>query len=262
MKRLAILTSGGDSPGTNAAIEAVVRHAHREGAEVLGVRHGFAGLAAGDLAPLSLADVDGIAARGGTVLGTSRDRTVGEAEGRERILATIRRDGIHDTAQAIPGRMFVLETLGGHTGHIALAVAETVCADLVLLPEFPLDLDYGAARMAAAVASRGYALAVASEGAGDVHAMTAYLAEAAGHRARLTSIGHAQRGGPPSFLDRWLAERFGALAVERLLAGERGLMTACSGYCVHTVALSWVAAGLKSPDGVAYRRLNGLDVAD
>ncbi|NLT41276.1 MAG: ATP-dependent 6-phosphofructokinase [Anaerolineae bacterium] len=322
MMRLAILTSGGDSPGTNAAIEAVVRHARQEGAEVLGIRHGFAGLAAGDLSPLTVSDVDGIGARGGTVLGTSRDRTVGEAEGRERIATTLRReridglvllggdgsirhggrslndmgvacvaipctidndvpetdrslgfdtacnraialaDGIRDTAQALPGRMFVLETLGGQTGHIALAVAETVYADLVLLPEFPLDLDYGAARMAAAVASRGYALAVASEGAGDVHAMTAYLAEAAGHRARLTTIGHAQRGGPPSYLDRRLAAEFGALAVERLLAGETGLMTACSGYHVHTVDLGWVAAGQKSPDAAAYRRLNGMEVAD
>lgn len=318
MTRLAILTSGGDSPGTNAAIEAVVRHAQRQGAEVLGVRRGFAGLAAGDLAPLGLEEVDGIAARGGTVLGTSRDRTVAEAEGRDRILAVVRRegidgvvllggdgsirhgatalnelgvacvaipctidndvpatdrtlgfdtacnravglaDGIRDTAQALHGRMFVLETLGGSTGHIAVAVAEAIHADLVLAPEVTLDLDYAAARMSAAVARQGYGLAVASEGAGDVHAMATYLAEAAGHRMRLTTIGHAQRGGSPGYVDRWLAERFGLLAVERLLAGAGGCMTASRGLQIEPVTLVQVVLGNRSLDLSTYRAINGL----
>ncbi len=318
MTRLAILTSGGDSPGTNAAIEAVVRHARRQGAEVLGVRRGFVGLAAGDLFPLTVEDVDGIAARGGTVLGTSRDRAVGEADGQERMRAVVRSesidgiivvggdgsirygatalsdmgtacvaipctidndvpetertlgfdtacnraiglaDGIRDTAQALHGRMFVLETLGGSTGHIAVAVAEAVHADLVLVPEVTLDLDYGAARMAAAVARQGYALAVASEGAGDVHAMAAYLGEAAGHRVRLTTLGHAQRGGAPGYLDRWLAERFALLAVERLLAGRGGCMTACHGLRVEAVPLAKVAAGQRKLDLITYRDINGL----
>ncbi|MGQ9554664.1 MAG: 6-phosphofructokinase [Anaerolineae bacterium] len=318
MTRLAILTSGGDSPGTNAAIEAVVRRAATEGAQVLGAERGFAGLAAGHLRPLTLADVDGISARGGTVLGTSRDRTIAEAEGQQRLLQTLEHervggvvllggdgsirhgattmrdlglpcvsipctidndvpgtdrslgfdsacnraialaDGIRDTGQALHGRLFVLETLGGNTGFIALAVAEAVHADLVLLPEYSLDLDYAAQRLRTACEEHGYALAVASEGAGDVHGMATYLAEAAGHRLRLTSLGHAQRGGPPTFLDRWLARRFGEAAVAALLRGQGGVMTACRGYEIGLVPLDEVVQGQKAPERALYDAINGL----
>ncbi|HTV50302.1 MAG TPA: ATP-dependent 6-phosphofructokinase [Steroidobacteraceae bacterium] len=72
MKRLAVLTSGGDAPGMNAAIRAVVRTAVAGGLEVLGVRHGYAGLIGGDFLPLGRRDVGGIIDQGGTLLGTSR----------------------------------------------------------------------------------------------------------------------------------------------------------------------------------------------
>lgn len=72
MKRVAVLTSGGDAPGMNAAIRAVVRTGVSLGLEMLGVRHGFTGLIAGDFIPLGPRSVGGIIQRGGTVLGTSR----------------------------------------------------------------------------------------------------------------------------------------------------------------------------------------------
>jgi len=72
MKRVAVLTSGGDAPGMNAAIRAVVRTGVSLGFEVLGVRHGYTGLIGGDFVPLGPRDVGGIIQRGGTVLGTSR----------------------------------------------------------------------------------------------------------------------------------------------------------------------------------------------
>ncbi len=72
MKRLAVLTSGGDAPGMNAAIRAVVRTGVSLGFDVLGVQHGYTGLIAGDFMPLGPRDVGGIIERGGTVLGTSR----------------------------------------------------------------------------------------------------------------------------------------------------------------------------------------------
>lgn len=72
MKRMAVLTSGGDSPGMNAAIRAVVRVGMSLGAEVVGVRRGFAGLIAGEFLPLDARLVGGIIQRGGTVLGTAR----------------------------------------------------------------------------------------------------------------------------------------------------------------------------------------------
>ncbi len=72
MKRIAVLTSGGDAPGMNAAIRAVVRTGLAHGLEVFGIRHGYRGLIAGDFVSLGARDVGGIIERGGTVLGTSR----------------------------------------------------------------------------------------------------------------------------------------------------------------------------------------------
>jgi 6-phosphofructokinase 1 len=72
MKRLAVLTSGGDAPGMNAAIRAVTRMGLSLGWQVYGVRHGFSGLIKGELEPLGARDVGGIMQRGGTVLGSAR----------------------------------------------------------------------------------------------------------------------------------------------------------------------------------------------
>jgi 6-phosphofructokinase 1 len=72
MKRVAVLTSGGDAPGMNAAVRAVVRVGAARQFEVFGVRCGYTGLIAGDLLPLGVRDVGGIIGRGGTILGTTR----------------------------------------------------------------------------------------------------------------------------------------------------------------------------------------------
>jgi 6-phosphofructokinase 1 len=72
MKRIAVLTSGGDAPGMNAAIRAVVRTGIAHDLEILGVRHGFVGLVAGSIVPLGPRDVGGIIQRGGTILGSTR----------------------------------------------------------------------------------------------------------------------------------------------------------------------------------------------
>jgi len=71
-KRIAIVTPGGDAPGQNAAIRAVVRMAADRGWESLGVRYGYAGLVAGDFVQLGIRDVGGIIQRGGTILGSRR----------------------------------------------------------------------------------------------------------------------------------------------------------------------------------------------
>jgi 6-phosphofructokinase 1 len=72
MKRIAVLTSGGDAPGMNAAIRAVVRTGIAHNLEILGIRHGFAGLVTGSIVPLGPRDVGGIIQRGGTILGSTR----------------------------------------------------------------------------------------------------------------------------------------------------------------------------------------------
>lgn len=72
MRSIAVLTSGGDAPGMNAAIRAVVRSGIDKGWEVFGIRHGYAGLAVGNIIPLGARDVGGIIQRGGTILGSAR----------------------------------------------------------------------------------------------------------------------------------------------------------------------------------------------
>ncbi len=90
MKRLAVLTSGGDAPGMNAAIRAVVRTGAFMGLEVLGVRHGYVGLIAGDFSPLGPRDVGGIIERGGTILGTSRCAAFLAEAGQQRAVQQLR----------------------------------------------------------------------------------------------------------------------------------------------------------------------------
>ena len=72
MQRIAVLTSGGDAPGMNAAIRAVVRTGLENGWEVFGVRHGFSGLISDEFVPLGARDVGGIIQLGGTMLGSAR----------------------------------------------------------------------------------------------------------------------------------------------------------------------------------------------
>jgi 6-phosphofructokinase 1 len=82
MKRIGILTSGGDAPGMNAAIRAIVRTAVQKGLDVFGVRNGYGGLMSGDFFPLGTRDVGGIIQRGGTILGSSRSPEFATEKGR------------------------------------------------------------------------------------------------------------------------------------------------------------------------------------
>lgn len=84
MKRIAVMTSGGDSPGMNAAVRAVVRAGVANGLEVYGVRQGYEGVIQGDFKPMGPRDVSGILGRGGTILQTARCKEFYEDEGRER----------------------------------------------------------------------------------------------------------------------------------------------------------------------------------
>lgn len=100
--RIALLTGGGDSPATNAAIRAVVKKAGEDGHEVFGVHNGWAGMVANDMNPLDPSAVSGILPRGGTVLGTSRTNPFKQEGGPEAIRATVQGRGI-DAVVAIGG---------------------------------------------------------------------------------------------------------------------------------------------------------------
>ena len=318
MKRIGILVSGGDAPGVNSVIEAATRCLVSNGAEAWGINGGFAGLLAGRLQRLEPTVLVGAGARGGALLGTSRERVLAEANAPERLRqvwvdfqldgllimggdGTIRQaskillewgypllaipctidndvpltgqtlghdsacnralpmmDAIRDTATALSGRLFALETLGGHTGHIAIAVAFAAQADAVCVPEIEIDAVRLGKRLAAAVEERGYGLCVIGEGIGDVPHFCTVLADSAGHRIRLTSMGHAQRGGPPSFFDRRLARAWGELAVTQLLAGFSGHMLVWRAGTTGLVPLSEVfTAPPRAIDMERYVLVNG-----
>jgi len=139
LKKIAVLTSGGDAPGMNAAVRAVTRAALAKGWDVSGVRNGFAGLVSGALEHLAARDVGGIIQHGGTVLGSARSPEFREAEGRARALANLAASGI-DALVVIGGN-------GSQTGSATLAregfavvgVASTIDNDL-----YGTDISIGA----------------------------------------------------------------------------------------------------------------------
>ena len=128
--RIGILTGGGDCPGLNAVIRAIVRKSVQAGDEVVGFRDGWRGVLEGDTVPMDLASVRGILPRGGTVLGTSRTNPYALEGGADRVLATLERLGV-DALIPIGGE----DTLGVATklaeaGVRVVGVPKTIDNDL------------------------------------------------------------------------------------------------------------------------------------
>jgi len=94
MKRIGVLTSGGDAPGMNAAIRAVVRTGISKGWEVMGIRNGYSGLLNNNMAAMGARDVGGIIQQGGTVLGSSRCPEFKTEEGRKKALRNLEKNGV------------------------------------------------------------------------------------------------------------------------------------------------------------------------
>ncbi|MHB1004965.1 MAG: ATP-dependent 6-phosphofructokinase [Chloroflexota bacterium] len=130
MRRIAVLTSGGDAPGMNAAIRAVVRTGIEHGWDVYGVHHGYAGLIAGNMSTLGARDVGGIIQRGGTFLGSARSAEFKTEAGRRQALRQLAQRDI-DALAVIGGN-------GSQSGACALAqmgfpvvgIASTIDNDL------------------------------------------------------------------------------------------------------------------------------------
>jgi 6-phosphofructokinase 1 len=119
MKRIAVLTSGGDAPGMNAAVRAVVRAAAHHNVEVFGVQRGYQGLIDGDVAPLGPRDVSGIINLGGTILRTARCKPFYEAEGRATAAETLKAKGIEG--------LVVIGGDGSYRGAAALHEEHGIC---------------------------------------------------------------------------------------------------------------------------------------
>jgi 6-phosphofructokinase 1 len=94
MKNIAVLTSGGDAPGMNACVRAVVKSCLSRGIVPFGIMDGFQGMIEGRIRKLSYNDVDNIIHRGGTVLGTARSKEFMTDEGRAKAVASLKKNGI------------------------------------------------------------------------------------------------------------------------------------------------------------------------
>lgn len=287
MKRLAVLTSGGDSPGMNAAIRAVVRAGVYHGVEVLGVYRGYQGLIEGDFVELEVRSVAKILGRGGTILKSARCsefRTMeGRAKAAERLmergvggLVVIGGDGTFTGAKflseehgipviGVPGtidndlggtdftigfdtaintvveavdkirdtadshnRLFFVEVMGRDSGFIALNSGIATGAIAIMTPETKLTAEDLVETLNKAETNRKTSsiVIVAEEcefgGAYELSKQVEKLTDK--YEARITVLGHIQRGGSPSCLDRVLASRLGVEAVESLIRGKESCM--------------------------------------
>ncbi|NLY90244.1 MAG: 6-phosphofructokinase [Firmicutes bacterium] len=306
MKRIAIITSGGDAPGMNAAIRAATLTAIKAGCEVFGVKRGYQGLITGEISELTSLTVSDILHRGGTILHSARSKEFATAEGREKAIKHLHDFGIEGivviggdgsfrgalelsnlgfATVGIPGtidndiectdlsigfdtalntvldsinkirdtavshdRVYVVEVMGKNSGFIALYAGLAGGADAVLIPEVEPDLDQVVQRIEmVSRIGRRHSIVIVAEGIfGDPLSGRAFSESAAFKVAtyinlkvkkdtRVTILGHIQRGGSPSALDRTLGTRFGAKAVELLISGESRMMV---GWVDHDLKVS------------------------
>ena len=288
--RLALLTSGGDSPGMNAAIRAVVRQADALGVGVLGVRRGYEGLVEGDWRPLTSRACANILQRGGTILHTARCEAFRDPDVRARVAQGLRDEGVDALVviggdgsfrgardlweeqgirgAGIPGtidndlpgteltlgfdtalntaveaidrirdtassheRLFLVEVMGRRSGMIAVHTALACGAEAVLYPESEADTFEALVVNLQANWARGKraSIVVVAEGDrnGSAYAVAERLRAEHGLDLRVVVLGHIQRGGSPTALDRIWGSRWGAEAVRRLVAGEGGFYLGC-----------------------------------
>ena len=280
IRRIGVLTSGGDAPCMNALIRSVVRSASANDISVLGIRRGYSGLINGDIIEMGARSVDGIIRKGGTMLYTARCKEMLTEEGLQKAADTCRYlgidgliccggDGTFRGAQAlsrkgvpcigVPGtidndigcsdytlgfdtacntaiecidklrdtmqsheRCSVVEVMGRRAGHLALQVGCAVGATAICLPERQLDFDTEIVeRMRIGrIKGRNHHIIIVAEGYGSAQDVADQIHEATGIDTRVTILGHIQRGGSPSAMDRVMATRMGYAAVRALMEGK------------------------------------------
>lgn len=308
MKKIAILTSGGDAPGMNAAIRAVVLTAHHYHFKLIGYYHGYNGLIERESKRISLKDINGIIGHGGTILKSARcaemhthaglkkavltlendqidaliviggdgsfaglieiakywqgqvigipgtidndidqtDYTIGYSTAVNTALDAI--DKIRDTADAFE-RVFLVEVMGRHSGHIGFDVGIASAAEQILtfenfdctdkdnrLQELSNDIKRVQKNRHAS-----YLIVIAENlwpsGTFD---LAKSLTEMTGIDCTPCILGYIQRGGSPDAKDRLLATKLGVASVEAIIAGKTGVMVAEQNNIVTTIDLEQV----------------------
>lgn len=129
-------------------------------------------------------------------------------------------DSIRDTASSF-SRAFVIETMGRHCGYLAMVSALANGAEVCVVPEIKYDFDTIGERLREERTSgKKYFLAIVAEGTGMAKHLTRWMEDALGMDARLTVLGHVQRGGSPTVHDRIMGHKFAVEAVNYLMGGQ------------------------------------------
>lgn len=150
-------------------------------------------------------------------------------------------DSIRDTASSF-SRAFVVEVMGRHCGYLAVTSALSCGAEICLVPEIDYDLDSIGARIKAEIANgRSYVIAVVAEGTNMAEYVTRFITDSIGMEARLTTLGHVQRGGSPTVYDRIMAYKFAIAAVDALEAGETNSIITFRDGSYHRLPIEQVA---------------------
>jgi len=325
--RVGVLTGGGDCPGLNPVIAAIVRKGLLHDCEFVGITSGWAGLIDNKTMPLTRKSVSGILHRGGTILRTSRTNPYKKEDDRKKAIENFKKmgldaliaiggedtlgvasklhkdglnivgvpktidndlsgtdctfgfdtatnicveaiDRLHTTAES-HNRVMVVELMGRHAGWIALQSGLAGGADIVLIPEVPINIE----EVCAIIKKRheigkDFSIIAVAEGAqfGDKEILQTQELDAFGHvrlggigqkladeiekrtgfETRVTVLGHVQRGGTPTAFDRFLGLRFGVKAIELVLAKDFGKMVSLRGTEIKAVPLQEAVSKLRT----------------
>jgi len=286
MKKIAVFTSGGDSPGMNACIRAVVRTAIHYNLEVMGIMHGYEGMINDEFIHLSKKSVANIIQRGGTFLKTARSKRFMSLDGMEHAYQNLKKhnidgvvciggngtftgaqefskkypinfvgcpgtidndlvgtdftigydtaintvveavDKIRDTAES-HDRIFIVEVMGRDAGLIALRSGIAVGAEGILIPETKNDLTKILANLKKTRKDKSSKIIMVAEGdesGGAFNVAKIINEQFPNFDIRVSVLGHIQRGGKPTCMERVNASRMGYSAVQALLDGKKNVM--------------------------------------
>lgn len=300
VSKIGVLTSGGDSPGMNAAIRAVVRTGIYHGLEVYGIMRGYQGMIEDDIFKMEGRSVANIIQRGGTILKTARCKEFFDKDGRRKAYENLKRrnidglviiggdgsfrgavqfsqefdipcigiagtidkdiygtdftigfdtavntaveaiDKIRDTMDA-HDRIFIIEVMGRDAGYIALHSGIATGAENILVPERKTNMnDIIQSLLEKERRKKLVNLIVVAEGddfGGAVEVQKVLQESLPKAEIRVCILGHIQRGGSPSCIDRLIASRMGYHAVESLLEGRFNVFVGILNNKMHYIPL-------------------------
>ncbi len=298
--KIGVMTSGGDAPGMNACIRAVVRTGIFHNLEVYGITRGYSGLIDNDIQKMDSRSVANIIQRGGTILKTARCKEFLTPEGRKKAYNNLKKlginglviiggdgsfkgaqifsnefdipcigipgtidkdiagtdftigfdtavntaieaiDKIRDTADA-HDRLFIVEVMGRDAGYIALHSGIGTGAEHILIPERKTDVEAVLASLQEKEKRKKLVnIVVVAEGddfGGGTDLANLIKERIPNFDIRVAILGHIQRGGSPSSMDRLIASRMGYTAVECLIEGRHNQMVGIMNNKMHFTPL-------------------------